>query len=93
MVCLAPSIENPLRIPPEFGDKPDEIGFIMDNVQALLIVNMTSFTYYADPVFEPLSPSGNLELKPSSPLIIKVSEGSWCLSTPFSFNPFLQQSI
>ncbi|CAI9601031.1 unnamed protein product, partial [Staurois parvus] len=71
MVCLAPSIENPLKTPPELGDKPDEIGFIMDNVQALLIVNMTSFTYYSDPVFEPLSPSGNLELKPSSPLIIK----------------------
>ncbi|XP_063797283.1 plexin-A1 isoform X4 [Pseudophryne corroboree] len=71
MVCLAPSIENPLRTPPENGDRPDEIGFIMDNVQALLIVNTTNFIYYPDPVFEPLSPSGNLELKPSSPLIIK----------------------
>ncbi|XP_069822831.1 plexin-A1 isoform X2 [Dendropsophus ebraccatus] len=71
MVCLAPSIENPLRSPPENGDRPDEIGFIMDNVQSLLIVNTTIFTYYPDPVFEPLSPSGNLELKPSSPLIIK----------------------
>ncbi|XP_053576814.1 plexin-A1 isoform X2 [Bombina bombina] len=71
MVCLAPSIENPFRNPPENGDRPDEIGFIMDNVQALLIVNITSFTYYPDPVFEPLSLTGNLELKPSSPLIIK----------------------
>lgn len=73
MVCLAPSIENPLRSPPENGDRPDEIGFIMDNVQSLLIVNMTTFIYYPDPIFEPLSASGNLELKPSSPLIIKVS--------------------
>ncbi|MEE6502137.1 hypothetical protein FKM82_004421 [Ascaphus truei] len=71
MVCLAPSIDNPLRTLPENGERPDEIGFTMDNVQALLIVNMTSFTYYPDPVFEPLSASGKLELKPSSPLIIK----------------------
>ncbi|NP_001088457.1 uncharacterized protein LOC495321 precursor [Xenopus laevis] len=71
MVCLAPSVDNPLRNPPENGDRPDEIGFIMDNVHALLIVNTTNFLYYPDPVFEPLTASGNLELKPSSPLIIK----------------------
>lgn len=72
MVCYAPSIDNPLRRPPELGDRPDEIGFIMDNVQALLIVNTTNFVYYPDPVFELLSPTGMLELKPSSPLILKV---------------------
>ncbi|NXY67879.1 PLXA1 protein, partial [Glareola pratincola] len=71
MVCYAPSIDNPVRSPPEVGDRPDEIGFIMDNVQALLIVNTTNFVYYPDPVFEPLSPTGMLELKPSSPLILK----------------------
>ncbi|XP_078517854.1 plexin-A1 isoform X1 [Lissotriton helveticus] len=71
MVCLAPSIDNPSRIPPEMGDRPDEIGFIMDNVQALLIMNNTGFVYYPDPVFEPLSLTGTLELKPSSPLILK----------------------
>ncbi|KAM6344402.1 plexin-A1 [Alca torda] len=71
MVCYAPSIDNPIRSPPEVGDRPDEIGFIMDNVQALLIVNTTNFVYYPDPVFEPLSPTGMLELKPSSPLILK----------------------
>ncbi|XP_030313990.1 plexin-A1 [Calypte anna] len=71
MVCYAPSIDNPVRSPPELGDRPDEIGFIMDNVQALLIVNTTNFVYYPDPVFEPLSPTGMLELKPSSPLILK----------------------
>uniref|UniRef100_A0A8B9ZH66 Plexin A1 n=1 Tax=Anas platyrhynchos TaxID=8839 RepID=A0A8B9ZH66_ANAPL len=71
MVCYAPSIDNPERSPPEVGDRPDEIGFIMDNVQALLIVNTTNFVYYPDPVFEPLSPTGMLELKPSSPLILK----------------------
>lgn len=72
MLCYAPSIDNPVRSPPEIGDRPDEIGFVMDNVQALLIVNTTNFVYYPDPVFEPLSPSGMLELKPSSPLILKV---------------------
>ncbi|XP_065543847.1 plexin-A1 isoform X2 [Lathamus discolor] len=71
MVCYAPSIDNPVRSPPEVGDRPDEIGFIMDNVQALLIINTTNFIYYPDPVFEPLSPTGMLELKPSSPLILK----------------------
>ncbi|NXG60804.1 PLXA1 protein, partial [Hemiprocne comata] len=71
MVCYAPSIDNPERSPPEVGDRPDEIGFVMDNVQALLIVNTTNFVYYPDPVFEPLSPTGMLELKPSSPLILK----------------------
>lgn len=74
MVCYAPSIDNPLRSPPELGDRPDEIGFVMDNVQALLIVNTTNFVYYPDPVFEPLSPTGMLELKPSSPLILKVRD-------------------
>ncbi|XP_062977439.1 plexin-A1 isoform X1 [Elgaria multicarinata webbii] len=70
MVCYAPSIDNPVRSPPELGDRPDEIGFVMDNVQALLIINRTNFVYYPDPVFESL-PSGMLELKPSSPLILK----------------------
>lgn len=76
MVCYAPSIDNPVRSPPEVGDRPDEIGFVMDNVQALLIVNTTNFVYYPDPVFEPLSPTGMLELKPSSPLILKVRQGA-----------------
>ncbi|KAH0630171.1 hypothetical protein JD844_012866 [Phrynosoma platyrhinos] len=70
MICYAPCIDNPIRSPPELGDRPDEIGFVMDNVQALLIINKTNFVYYPDPVFEPL-PSGMLELKPSSPLILK----------------------
>uniref|UniRef100_A0A8C7ZDG2 Plexin A1a n=1 Tax=Oryzias sinensis TaxID=183150 RepID=A0A8C7ZDG2_9TELE len=54
----------------ETGTGPDEIGFYMDNVNALVVVNET-FNYYPDPVFEPLSPSGILELKPPSPLILK----------------------
>lgn len=72
MVCRAPSIDNPKRSPPELGERPDEIGFIMDNVRTLLVLNSSSFLYYPDPVLEPLSPTGLLELKPSSPLILKV---------------------
>ena len=71
MVCLAPSVADSERGFPETGSGPDEIGFYMDNVHALVVVN-ESFSYYPDPVFEPLSPTGILELKPTSPLILKV---------------------
>ncbi|XP_034513148.1 plexin-A1 [Ailuropoda melanoleuca] len=75
MVCRAPSVDNPTRSPPELGERPDELGFVMDDVRALLVLNTSSFLYYPDPVLEPLSPTGLLELKPSSPLILKVMEG------------------
>lgn len=71
MVCLAPSVADSDRGFAETGSGPDEIGFYMDNVHALVVVN-ESFSYYPDPVFEPLSPTGILELKPTSPLILKV---------------------
>lgn len=71
MVCLAPSVADSELGFSESGTGPDEIGFYMDNVNALVVVNET-FSYYPDPVFEPLSPSGVLELKPTSPLILKV---------------------
>ncbi|TKS77092.1 Plexin-A1 Semaphorin receptor NOV [Collichthys lucidus] len=70
MVCLAPSVADSELGFSEAGTGPDEIGFYMDNVNALVVVNET-FSYYPDPVFEPLSPSGILELKPTSPLILK----------------------
>uniref|UniRef100_A0A8C4EKW0 Plexin-A1 n=1 Tax=Dicentrarchus labrax TaxID=13489 RepID=A0A8C4EKW0_DICLA len=70
MVCLAPSVVDSELGFSETGTGPDEIGFYMDNVNALVVVNET-FSYYPDPVFEPLSPSGILELKPTSPLILK----------------------
>ncbi|XP_006631156.2 plexin-A1 [Lepisosteus oculatus] len=71
MVCFAPSVADTEKSFSDSGDRPDEIGFIMDNVQSVLIINETVFSYYPDPVFEPLSPTGILELKPSSPLILK----------------------
>lgn len=70
MVCLVPSVAGSERGFSEVGSVPDEIGFIMDGVQSLLVVN-ESFSFYPDPVFEPLSPS-MLELKPGSPLKLKV---------------------
>lgn len=72
MVCLAPSVADSERGFAETGSGPDEIGFYMDDVHALVVVNET-FSYYPDPVFEPLSPNGVLELKPTSPLILKVT--------------------
>lgn len=72
MVCLAPSVAGSDKGFSDVGSSPDEIGFVMDDVRSLLVVNET-FSYHPDPVFEPLSPTGMLELKPSSPLILKVN--------------------
>uniref|UniRef100_A0AAY4ESB7 Plexin-A1 n=1 Tax=Denticeps clupeoides TaxID=299321 RepID=A0AAY4ESB7_9TELE len=70
MVCLAPSVNVSERGFSELGSLADEIGFIMDNVQTLLVVNET-FTYYPDPLIETFPGDGLQELKPSSPLILK----------------------
>ncbi|XP_018616078.2 plexin-A1-like isoform X1 [Scleropages formosus] len=70
MICLAPSVAASEKGFSELGSSPDEIGFYMDNVQSVMVVNET-FSYYPDPIFEPLSSTGVLELKPSSPLILK----------------------
>lgn len=72
MECLAPSVAGSDKGFSETGSSPDEIGFVMDDVRSVLVVNET-FSYHPDPVFEPLSASGMLELKPSSPLILKVN--------------------
>ncbi|CAL8402674.1 unnamed protein product, partial [Arctogadus glacialis] len=70
MVCLAPSVAASEKGFSETGSGPDEIGFVMDDVRSVMVVNET-FSFYPDPVIEPLSPTGILELKPSSPLILK----------------------
>ncbi|CAG5983039.1 unnamed protein product [Menidia menidia] len=74
MVCLAPSVAGSEKGFSESGSSPDEIGFVMDDVRSVLVVNET-FSYHPDPVFESLSPTGMLELKPSSPLILKLIRG------------------
>lgn len=81
MVCLAPSVADSELGFSVSGTGPDEIGFYMDNVNALVVVNKT-FSYYPDPVFEPLSPSGILELEPTSPVILKVREAEVFLGFP-----------
>lgn len=53
-------------------ERPDEFGFVFNNVQSLLIYNDTKFTYYPNPTFELLSPTGVLDQKPGSPIILKV---------------------
>uniref|UniRef100_H3AR86 Plexin A4 n=1 Tax=Latimeria chalumnae TaxID=7897 RepID=H3AR86_LATCH len=71
MTCQAPALALEQDREVEFLERPDEFGFILDDVQALLTYNSTDFIYYPDPAFEPLSPSGVLELKPGSPIILK----------------------
>lgn len=103
MVCRAPSVDNPTRSPPELGERPDELGFVMDDVRALLVLNTSSFLYYPDPVLEPLSPTGLLELKPSSPLILKVGCSCgvgqagrrvlWLTSTPYRVGTFCRPHL
>ena len=71
MVCLAPSVARSGKGVSVAGSGVDEIGFVMDGVRSVEVVN-ESFSYFPDPVLEPLSPTGVLELKPTSPLILKV---------------------
>ncbi|KAB0399439.1 hypothetical protein E2I00_006224 [Balaenoptera physalus] len=42
-----------------------------EHINSLLILNKTNFTYYPNPVFEAFGPSGILELKPGTPIILK----------------------
>ncbi|XP_078732617.1 plexin-A1 isoform X1 [Lampetra fluviatilis] len=72
MVCRAPGL--PLGAGPLLADaevRPDEFGFVLDAVSALLAINNSAFLYYPNPSFEMLSPSGTLEIKPGAPIILK----------------------
>ncbi|MGH0153704.1 UNVERIFIED_CONTAM: hypothetical protein FKN15_042022 [Acipenser sinensis] len=71
MICQAPELAVSSNHQSDIVERPDEFGFILDNVQTLLIFNNTYFIYYPNPTFEHLSPSGVLELKPGSPIILK----------------------
>lgn len=73
--CFAPSLTGESPPGPDAVKPVDEFGFIFNNVQALLVYNSTSFIYYPNPYFEPLSASGVLEQKPGSPIILKVVGG------------------
>lgn len=72
MLCQAPELPISLARHQEVPERPDEFGFKLDDVQSLMALNNTNFIYYPNPEFEPLSVSGVLELKPGSPIILKV---------------------
>ncbi|KAK3512201.1 hypothetical protein QTP70_000471 [Hemibagrus guttatus] len=69
--CSAPPLMADFALGQDSVKQADEFGFIFNNVHALLTYNSTSFVYYPNPSFEPLSVSGVLELKPGSPIILK----------------------
>lgn len=75
MTCQAPALALGPDHQSDLTERPEEFGFILDNVQSLLILNKTNFTYYPNPVFEAFGPSGILELKPGTPIILKVERG------------------
>lgn len=70
--CSAPPLMAEFALGQDSVKQADEFGFIFNNVHALLTYNSTSFVYYPNPSFEPLSVSGVLEQKPGSPIILKV---------------------
>lgn len=72
LTCLAPSLTTDYRPGLDAVERPDEFGFVFNNVQSLLIYNDTKFIYYPNPTFELLSPTGVLDQKPGSPIILKV---------------------
>lgn len=72
LTCLAPSLTLEYRPGLDAVERPDEFGFIFNNVQSLLIYNDTKFIYYPNPTFELLSATGVLDQKPGSPIILKV---------------------
>ncbi|NWV92162.1 PLXA2 protein, partial [Machaerirhynchus nigripectus] len=71
LACLAPPLTPEYRPGLDAVERPDEFGFIFNNVQSLLVYNDTKFIYYPNPTFETLSSSGVLEQKPGSPIILK----------------------
>lgn len=82
LACLAPPLTAEYRPGLDAVERPDEFGFIFNNVQSLLLYNDTKFIYYPDPTFEMLSSSGVLEQKPGSPIILKVRRARLSLGEP-----------
>ncbi|XP_074872779.1 plexin-A3 [Carettochelys insculpta] len=71
MLCQAPGIVPGRQELPMVGAAPDEFGFLLDHVQAARILNHSAFTYYPNPQFESFGPTGVLEVKPGSHVILK----------------------
>ncbi|XP_029428513.1 plexin-A2 isoform X1 [Rhinatrema bivittatum] len=71
LTCLAPTLTSEYRPGLDSIERPDEFGFVFNNVQALLVFNNTKFLYYPNPTFELLSTTGVLDQKPGAPIILK----------------------
>ncbi|XP_067832342.1 plexin A3-like, partial [Heptranchias perlo] len=71
MLCQAPGIVSNRKAIAQSGEQPEEFGFILDNVQSLLSLNGSVITYFPNPAFESFGPTGVLEIKPGSPIILK----------------------
>ncbi|XP_055979280.1 plexin-A2 [Sorex fumeus] len=71
LTCLAPPLATDHRPSLDAVGRPEEFGFIFNNVRSLLLYNDTKFIYYPNPTFELLSPTGVLDQKPGSPIILK----------------------
>uniref|UniRef100_A0A8C5SVG7 Plexin A3 n=1 Tax=Laticauda laticaudata TaxID=8630 RepID=A0A8C5SVG7_LATLA len=71
MLCKAPGIIPREQALPLGGAHPDEFGFLLDDVAATRTLNRSAFTYYPDPTFETFGPSGILEIKPGSHVVLK----------------------
>ncbi|XP_068125873.1 plexin-A2 isoform X3 [Hyperolius riggenbachi] len=85
LTCWAPALTSEYRSGFDAVERPDEFGFIFNNVQPLLIFNATKFIYYPNPTFELLSATGILLQKPGSPIILKIHVGGMVFS-PGSIN-------
>nr|XP_020648579.1 plexin-A3 isoform X1 [Pogona vitticeps]XP_020648580.1 plexin-A3 isoform X1 [Pogona vitticeps]XP_020648581.1 plexin-A3 isoform X1 [Pogona vitticeps]XP_020648582.1 plexin-A3 isoform X1 [Pogona vitticeps]XP_020648584.1 plexin-A3 isoform X1 [Pogona vitticeps] len=71
MLCKAPGIVPGEQALPLAGAHPDEFGFLLDHVAVVRTLNRSAFTYYPDPSFESFGPSGILEIKPGSHVVLK----------------------
>jgi len=72
MLCQTPELLMRQAKQQEASARPTEFGFKLDDVMSLMALNNTNFIYYPNPEFEQLGVSGVLELKPGSPIILKV---------------------
>ncbi|KAK1335128.1 hypothetical protein QTO34_004708 [Cnephaeus nilssonii] len=52
MTCQAPALLLGPDHQSDLTERPEEFGFILDNVQSLLILNKTNFTYYPNPCWK-----------------------------------------
>ncbi|KAG7280865.1 hypothetical protein CRUP_010847, partial [Coryphaenoides rupestris] len=69
IVCITPASQ------PGSGPAPIRLMIDRAEVTSLLVLNTTPFTHYPNPTFDPLGTAGILEVKPGSPIILKILVG------------------